>query len=1407
MDNTPHAAHHRIHAAAEEDDEQPTPRIPFKAITLSSGDPGPSNVVNSVPTNAIPSDTPAATRLRALISRVSLPPPNVSSVVSENVPSEPDSDDAFSRLGSSTTSTARDNLRDLFSRALRDSMPQNRRRRRNSVDNSEIEISPVSDREEVGHQRKQRRSWSDEEGENPRLTRESDSSARSSHATTFNTLRARLASSQSQIMDVHLPTTLYDQSDMSPLSPPTHAPPRTASMPSQQLDPSLGTPPAATSTPQQSFQFPSRLTSQSNLLEQDSIMQGAVGEVLDSDSQASRPSSNMMNPINVPASLRPLVSANSIVPEPKPVLAGREPSSSDSKIKGKSKDRDHSPSDSKRNGQRERNWDRHTPGRSDTPNHHYSRIPHGSPSHIKSISHESFTTRESPRSSLQSRLNRRGSVASLSSFDDDFSSRPSSRGSLADNHELFRERNYERERDWNRPHPQSRPSSSLSNSSHSHAHLHPPRPLSATPYQTPTLASLQRRSSRSSLRSSSPTSLASRESLKEQEEEEKREITHERERNWNSPRPKWGISKRHSLGSSGSGGTSPPAHRLSKESIKRFSASSHEAPHLGSSVSQASDPSNVLAGHEPWHSDQFRLWLNQNHGFGSHSRYSHSPTKTPAAASKFGWHFHRQSLPPLEFDSSPDPSTRRQKYSHDDPSPPSSRPSSRASGIIKPSMIPVRTVMKATPGDGHSVPVPKPSYPGDDHDHFLHNGSQGGSAGQEDMVLASDEESIMDFLPSQPVQSQADAPDATPRGLDTVDAEASAPSRSLLESRFSLFETSATDRPLDEPHPEGALLSSQSPQSTGTCLDPSSSAVPASFTPPGTPPSTSNIGTGNLEPAQHGILSTPPCPPIFSSAVLHLRTPSPPRDLPDLPDPPSDDNVSNGTPVKLGTGTSSYPDFSTTKTPKPPGAWAVTPQQIQPPSKTPSPAHSSAAESTHNLSTIFIPLPRDGPPSDKQTKALTTEAGFTTPQSIVRTDSLPLQTPAPPGAWMRTPSQFPSQGGADDQSQFGTIGRRRSFLKVRFDVSESETSTVGDQPNSPLTAIRLSNVDFPEPRPTEAEVITRGGQSETAGPPSICAARQPATITDILSTPNAQNGLPIPRPLRKSPMVRVVDEYGKERHDAEESSLQDSFDQNDYSNASSTPGTSFQHAVTSTPKVRNTVRIVDAMGRDMNEQQAIALFHEITTISDDPPRGRGEAITRIKQAVQELQEGMSDADGSADELIPSSARLEKLEEVSKGARAKRDQLALNLQREVAQRKELFFNHSAGAKTTWNNRPSADAISGRRKPWNRVFMYCSILIQLLLILAMWRYAHIEARRLFYTTYYDPLYPELYSLDRNPFFAGAYSSHSWTMLDSWETVRREGWRAIGMEIRRAVRYVGDQVWDHWGEQSSSRTERPT
>ncbi|KAI6002810.1 hypothetical protein EDD15DRAFT_2157135 [Pisolithus albus] len=408
---------------------------------------------------------------------------------------------------------------------------------------------------------------------------------------------------------------------------------------------------------------------------------------------------------------------------------------------------------------------------------------------------------------------------------------------------------------------------------------------------------------------------------------------------------------------------------------------------------------------------------------------------------------------------------------------------------------------------------------------------------------------------------------------------------------------------------------------------------------------------------------------------------------------------------------------------------------------------------------------------------------------------------------MRTPSQPPSQGGADE-SHFGTIGRRRSFLKVRFDVSESEASTAGDQPRSPLSAIRLSNPDLEEVGPSEASAIAHDELSQTAEPSSIYAARQSPTIPDIPSTPIPQHGLTSPKPLRKSPMVRVVDEYGREKHDAEESNFQDSFDQHDYADASLTPGSSFQHIVTSTPKVatRSTVRIVDAMGRAINEQpeqRSVALFNDISITSDDLPPGRAETITRIKQVAQELQEGFSDADRSFDEPTPSSAQLEKLEEVSRSARTKRDQL--NQRRG---KNGFFLDCDADKITTSLKFFKADALTGNRILWNRMLLVCSVLTQLLLIIAMWRfrYAHTEARRLFYTTYYDPLYPELYSLDGNP-FVRTHSSHSWTIPESWETIRREGWRAIGSEIQHTLRFVGDQVWDCWGEQSYSSTEAPT
>jgi serine/arginine repetitive matrix protein 2 len=160
-------------------------------------------------------DTPAA-RLRALLSRV---PNDSSSKASEKAPALPsdiDSDFDPPRFSPTTPSVARESLKDLFSHALRDpgDTPKKGRRRRNSIDVSEVEASPRIQRERAKY-RSKRRSLSDEEADKPStstwhyhpfllecstmlLESRSESSFQSSQAATFDALRERLTSSRTK---------------------------------------------------------------------------------------------------------------------------------------------------------------------------------------------------------------------------------------------------------------------------------------------------------------------------------------------------------------------------------------------------------------------------------------------------------------------------------------------------------------------------------------------------------------------------------------------------------------------------------------------------------------------------------------------------------------------------------------------------------------------------------------------------------------------------------------------------------------------------------------------------------------------------------------------------------------------------------------------------------------------------------------------------------------------------------------------------------------------------------------------------------------------------------------------------------------------------------------------------------
>ncbi|KIK97734.1 hypothetical protein PAXRUDRAFT_194210 [Paxillus rubicundulus Ve08.2h10] len=432
----------RIHFASipDDDDEVPTPRISAKAIASPNGDPAPTSFPDLNTATAIPADTPAA-RLRALLAREPRSPRNAASTAPQIPPSEVDSSDDFPRFGSDTSSLARDNLKSIFSRALREpgDTPQKGRPRRNSVDSSQVEITPVLDRERAKHKGK-RRSMSDEEAEKPRSTRESDSSFRLSQAATFDTLRARLMSSQSQLMDQNLPTALYDPSTST--STPDHHPHAPSML--LQLNPSPGTPSVATGSPRQSFQMPSQLAFQSK---QDSEMQQAIGNVLNSEYEASTSTPDFTQMDMVPGASRPppslgrsrhqletnsrRASREFILPKASSSLSGLNGADGECcwihprynpvyilTIQGKEHHSNH---------QREREWNRPKPqSRSGTPDiyHSHSQESHRrhsqelpSPPHVKSPTHESVMSSSGSPRAMHGQLERRGSLASLRSFD------------------------------------------------------------------------------------------------------------------------------------------------------------------------------------------------------------------------------------------------------------------------------------------------------------------------------------------------------------------------------------------------------------------------------------------------------------------------------------------------------------------------------------------------------------------------------------------------------------------------------------------------------------------------------------------------------------------------------------------------------------------------------------------------------------------------------------------------------------------------------------------------------------------------------------------------------------------------------------------------------------------------------
>ncbi|TFK75346.1 hypothetical protein BDN72DRAFT_954973 [Pluteus cervinus] len=1116
---------------------------------------------------------------------------------------------------SHTPNAAREGLRRLLNDGRRetDDPSQHTRRRRNSLDLSETEIKPQSD------VRKARRSMSDEEAEYSHGSRQTGSSS-GSKAANFHRLRQQLNGTQLKdepTLDYLMSNDSYDTAAVL-----------------RDLANKI-TQPIATSTPPQSFRMSTESQFQSNLLEQDSEMRRAIADLDSYDAG----NATTQRPLSFPPPRKPhLPTSRSNSPNQLPT---------DSHVKTDSWDRvhrhtemstqqsweakrstsragsshsslDHKPvnNDTDKLHERERQWGKHrTPVRTSTPDlkhHHHS---HGPPSRSASPALVPSLSRRNSAVSLQSETSMDSSFLSQSDFNDRVDE-----GEKEHNHELEVGWNKRRDKLGKQP---SNASLGVSVERH-RTYNQPTRPESSQAFLSPDQPVRGRRLSTSSSRAPSPARSRSRNGDDtDSDNEVLHEIEHERERNWNAPQPKWG---HHDHPTSRSTSPIPPSPHL-KPTHTPHGISRQDSLHtsdLRSSTSlRPSSPTPRLRKPVPTSSPSSRPSSYPSHPTSpSHSRSKSSIT--PGSQRPLSYPARPTSpLPPLKpvngnkplpssavkkatstrWEESPERNLSKGSIHKSGPTSPSTnrimRPSNRLDSP-KSSQIPLKTPKKPANGSGRSDSA-STSHSSSDHPHTT-NGTLRAAGGSASVGNGSTSEKTPTRSIPSPEVERADGP--------------------LLLS----------PNPVYEGTPKGYRdVLPASPEVSITVLSPLPS--PPIDSPPGSPlylPSS--------------VLQTPQ-KQSNSGNSLEFRTPPPPRDLPDLPDPPSaseeDDDEPMHSPLGRTPAHSLRMDLSNLKTPKPPGAWMTTPAP---------PARVAAPEEPTKQTT------------DADTRSFT--SGLITPAaSLSKGSHLPTKTPAPPGAWQATPAL------------------RKSILKVRFDtvdMSSSEASNAVDVEHHPSNF--LANDE--ESVVTESQydlhpILTNGGEpSRPANGTSTTPTNSPPAKRplDEIKTPTS--------PPRKS-SIRVVNAYGKEHP------VQSSPKRNKLASGSGSLG-------------KSSVRIVDAMGREMSPEPAQA---EQDDEIQQMPLSHNEALVRVRQGLSDLVQDLDDLDRTIEDPV-DKARYEQLQSASQQARTSRTQLQQTIEANDNEMRSQFAAMKNGhVKPTTQERTT---LYLALKPWIVHFLIAALL---------------------------------------------------------------------------------------------------
>ncbi|KAH7875128.1 uncharacterized protein C8R40DRAFT_1105004 [Lentinula edodes] len=348
-----------------------------------------------------------------------------------------------------------------------------------------------------------------------------------------------------------------------------------------------------------------------------------------------------------------------------------------------------------------------------------------------------------------------------------------------------------------------------------------------------------------------------------------------------------------------------------------------------------------------------------------------------------------------------------------------------------------------------------------------------------------------------------------------------------------------------------------------------------------------------------------------------------------------------------------------------------------------------------------------------------------------------LKTPKPPGAWTATP--LPPRTHAllrsnslptDDENDSGLATPAASLSRAAT-MPPRTPALPGGWMNTPANR---KSVRFHE------ETAAGSLKAETVAPKVEEAVH--AVVKSLGSSPNSKVGTTgddnrqtspsLAHSPRKATTIRVVDAFGRE----EKKGISDS------------------------------IRIVDAMGQIVVEDS----MESGSSIVPGIPPTRQKALEHVRNGLHELVEEMNDEEGlvhvTTSEI--SRERIRKLEQESREARESRAHLASKLFSNVENiQKKLAPLRASMQQTTPVATPPFD-----RRPTGWSWLLWALL-QLLIVFAMYRVASSYAKKIFFTTYYDPLYPDLFFYTSSP-------TNYCTSPSVFETLQSEGLRAAARQV---------------------------